>query len=278
MTDNTNHFYLSVFKCIVKVKVETEELFSVLNKVYGAMIISNPVIQPALSYIVRYKEPGSSEMVISREGINDLITDDLGRFIFLFEKDMTIELQKLRSDLLFIHSAALEYNNKALLLVAPSGTGKSTTTWAMVNSGFNYLSDELAPIDLQRMAIHPYPHAINLKAKPPLFELPDDTLYTSQTLHVPCNSFSNKINSELIDLNVIFFLEYDPELSEPEIIVMNKSEAIANLYANSLNILAHDKNDNGLHAAIEIVSNVKVYRLISNELEKTCKEIKSQMS
>ena len=193
----------------------------------------------------------------------------------IFEKDMTIEIQKIRSDLLFIHSAALEYQEKGLLLVAPSGTGKSTTAWGLINTGFNYLSDELAPIDLNSMMVHPYPHAICLKSRPPMFELPDSCLFTSQTIHVHGEMLTESIKHNPVLLKAIIFLEYHPTISEPEISKISRAEAAAKLYANSLNILAHSNYDYGMDAAIKIATAIQSYRLFSNQLDKTCNKIKS---
>ena len=258
------------------VNIESIRLISILKKVYGSMVVANTNLQPDLEYTITENQADPINwLTISRAGIDDLITDDIGEFIFFFEKDMTIELQKLRPDLLFIHSAALEYEGKGLLLVAPSGTGKSTTAWVMINSGFTYLSDELAPIGINTMSINPYPHALCLKSKPPVFELPDDTLYTSQTIHVPLKSDATKRQTPL---RVIFFLEFVAGLKEPEILAINAAEAAANLFANSLNILAHSIKDDGLNVAITMAKHVSCYKLKSNDLEKTCRAVKLLMN
>ena len=57
------------------------------------------------------------------------------------------------------------------------GTGKSTLTLALAEHGLEYLSDELAPVDLERLTVAPYPHAVCLKsAPPPPYDLPQGTL------------------------------------------------------------------------------------------------------
>jgi hypothetical protein len=137
-----------------------------------------------------------------------MMASDDGEFLFLFEKDMTIELQKHRSDLYFIHSAALEFAGKAFLLVAPSRGGKSTTTWGLLHHGLRYLSDELAPIRLETMEVYPYPHAICLKQKQPQpYLLSDRTLYTSRTMHVPTELLPGEIGERPTPLIAIFFLQ-----------------------------------------------------------------------
>ena len=67
---------------------------------------------------------------------------------YMLEKDMAVELQKRRSELLFLHSAAVERGNEACLLAAEAGSGKSTTTWALLHHGFRRtLSDRETAVD-----------------------------------------------------------------------------------------------------------------------------------
>jgi len=274
MNSYNKKIYLSIFNRYILAQVNSEDLYKMINHVYGAMITHKPKCEPHLSYILIKID--LDHMSITREGDSSkYFASSLSELLFLFEKDMTIELQKIRSDLLFIHSAALTIDGEAILLVAPSGTGKSTTAWAMINSGFSYLSDELAPIDLNSLTVMPYPHALCLKAIPPIFKLPDDTLYTSHTIHVPINEFCD---NNVRPLKAIFYLEFNAESVKPEIHRVTTAEAAANLYANSLNILAHGENDSGLNVAIKVAGQVNNYKLKSNDLEKTCKEIKLLMN
>lgn len=275
-----HHIVLFIFNCTIDVRCYSSQLASILIDVYGAMQIDKAEDPPVLNYTIRVEltdELDQNNFIIEREGCDELVTQDISEFIFFFEKDMTIELQKIRSDLLFIHSAVVEFEGAAMLLVAPSGTGKSTTTWALLNNGFSYLSDELAPIDLTTMTIHPYPHAINLKARPPMYDLPDGCLFTSQTIHVPSTKYSNSIQFKPAVLKAIVFLEYNQTLSEPEISRVSTAQASAKLYANSLNILAHSSSDYGMMAAIKIASEAQNFQLYSNRLDKTCEKIKSML-
>jgi len=274
---------LSVFNCLVAIRINNTELSNILILVYGAMQVSGSNESAGhndvdnnnikLSYIITRNEL-NDEISICRDNGAEYFTTDIGEFIFLFEKDMTIELQIIRSDLLFIHSAVLNYKGQGLLLVAPSGTGKSTTSWAMLNSGFNYLSDELAPLDLDTMQVQAYPHALCLKAEPPVFSLPETSLYTSASIHVPVKSMPVNHHFESVKLSYIFYLEFDAELSEPLISPVSRAQATAQLFSNSLNSLAHDKGDSGMQAAMKVAAAVKNYSLKSNHLVKTCEKIR----
>lgn len=273
MTDSASCVSFSIIGCIIRVSIESAYLRAILLKMYGNMQLPDNDNVAAIEYEIKLLDSEVFQVSISRSGCADLNAYDIGEFIFLFEKDMTIEVQKLRPDLLFIHSAALAYQGRGLLLVAPSGTGKSTTSWVMLNCGFNYLSDELAPLDLNAMRIVPYPHALCLKAEPPVYPLPQSSLMTTRTIHVPINIEKKHADLASVSLDYVFYLEFDENIIEPVITQITTAQASAKLYANSLNILAHEQGEKGIQAAISVARRVNNYILKSNDLNKTCKQV-----
>ena len=80
--------------------------------------------------------------------------------LYVLEKSITLEAQRLRPSLYFVHGAAVEFEGCAVLLIGDPGAGKSTLTWALLHHGFSYLSDELAPIDEDTLSVYPYAHAM----------------------------------------------------------------------------------------------------------------------
>ena len=64
---------------------------------------------------------------------------------------------------LVIHAAVVERNNRAALLPAPPGSGKSTLCAALVLRGWRLLSDELALYHMETGLIHGMSRPINLK-------------------------------------------------------------------------------------------------------------------
>jgi len=66
---------------------------------------------------------------------------------------------------LVIHAAVIEKNDKAVVLPAPPGSGKSTLCAGLVMKGWRLLSDELALYDLQSGLIYGMARPISLKNK-----------------------------------------------------------------------------------------------------------------
>ena len=208
--------------------------------------------------------------VIARQG-SELHAANDGEFLFQLEKDLTIELQKLRRELYFIHGAALSTNGKGFLLLAPSGHGKSTTCWGLLHHGFSYLSDELAPVDLETLEIQPYTHALCLKEEPPVsYPLPAQALRTQTTMHVPGTLLP--VSTGEARLGALFFLTYRRQAAAPQIQAISRAEAATRLFAQALNPLAHAQD--GLDGAVAIAAKVPSFYVISAELSRTCELIK----
>lgn len=160
--------------------------------------------------------------------------------IYEFEKDMTQRVQLLRTDLFFIHGAALASGERCVVISGASGSGKSSLAWCMSHSGFDYLSDELAPIDPCKLQIEPYPHALCLKNAPlsgPA--LPDSTLYTAATIHVPARELRTRPLDQPCPLSFLVFI--DETVTGRDLVTrsISRAESAARLYANGLNQLSH---------------------------------------
>jgi hypothetical protein len=262
--------FLEILGCRVRIECRDPKTLELILANYGGMQGRNSA-SSQLDYVVESCRQGFN-LRISRRGSEPLTAADDGEFLFLIEKDMTIELQKLRRDLYFIHAAALTVSRRAFLLVGASQKGKSTMTWALLHHGFSYLSDELAPLNLDALEVLPYPHALCLKREPPgPYSLPDKTLRTSSTLHIPTRELPNFISFEPLPVRAIFFLEYDPSRRSPDVRRLSQAEAAARLFTQALNPLAHPED--GLAGAVAIAGKVPSFHLDSGDLRPTCELI-----
>jgi hypothetical protein len=253
----------------VAVACEGREPAELLGAVYGAFASRDGFADgvPVLDYSVARGPAG--EFLIRRRCEELSRADGTGSFLYEFEHDLTVELQKRRRDLYFLHAAALERAGRVVLLVAESGAGKSTTTWGLLHHGFRYASDELAPIDLSSGRVHGFPHALCLKADPPApYALPGGVLRTSRSRHVPVALLPCDLAPCPLPLDAIVFLQYQAERREPSIRPVAAAEATARLYVQALNPLAHPSD--GIDAALQIARGGRCFSLDAAELGATC--------
>jgi hypothetical protein len=265
--------HLRVLDVRIRVRCADPYSFGLLSTGYGAFVSAADT--PQIEYLIDQSEDGAFRIGGGGQP-PDTVGDDY-ELLYAFEKGMTMAVQRLRTDLLFLHAAALEHEGRAVLLIAPSGSGKSTTTWALLSHGLRYMSDELAPIDLETLRVELYPHALCLKAPPPEpFTLPEGSLHTSYTIHVPVTHLPGERAERPVPLAAVFCLRYEPAAPAPSIRPISTAEAAAHIYSNSLNLLAHARY--GLDAALTVARNGDCFELVTSDLRRSCELIKSRIS
>ena len=197
---------------------------------------------------------------------------DLGELVFQLEKAIIVAVQRCRPDLLFLHAAALERDRAVWLFVGASGSGKSTTAWGLLHHGFSYLSDELAPVDLDTLEVLAYPHALCLKRRPPpSYPLPAEAIDLGRTIHVPARSLPSAFRLDACALRAVVFVSHDARVRDPALHRVGTAEAAARLYVSTLNALAH--SGRGLDAVIRVAGRASCFVLQAGDLGRTCKLI-----
>lgn len=242
-------------------------LHDVLIAAFGAMVSRAPEAAVDLEYSV-HGSGLDAPFSIVRRGCAAMEGCGPSDFLYLLEKDLTIELQKRRAGLFFLHAAALDWQGEVCLLAGDSGRGKSTTTWGLLHRGFAYLSDELSPIDLDSLEVSTYPHALCLKQPPPAYPLPPEALHLGRTIHVPAWALPAETVTGSRPLGAVFVLEYRRELAEPRLFPLTPAEASARLYATALNALSHANH--GLEAVVKIAEAVPCFAVWTADLPATC--------
>ncbi len=249
---------LSIFDIRISIQCETPVIAEVILKGFSAFVVD----AESSAYDLRYQltHAPSNSYHIAREGQAPIVAKNNYELLYYFEKDLTIELELSRKDLFFVHGAVLELDGKAFLISAPSGSGKSTTTWALLHHGFNYLSDELAPIEIDSLRILPFPHALNQKKDPPApYDLPSAVFKTDRTMHIPVEALPCKVVDEPVKLAVMFYVRFNKNAEEPSITPVSAGEGCMHLFANGLNQLQHENK--GLAVATEIAQKVPAFRV-----------------
>ncbi len=199
--------------------------------------------------------------------------DDPDSFLFHLDDNLTIALQQQRSDLFFLHGAAVASDGRVAVLSAPSGTGKSTLALALLEEGLDYLSDELAPVDLQRLTVHPYPRALCLKALPPEpYRLPRGTVEVADCFHVPVHVLRSTVHRDPLPIAALIFLRRNTVTPARPARPLTTAAAAAHLLSNALNALAHPGA--GLDVAAALGRAVPCFELDSTDLRAACREVR----
>jgi hypothetical protein len=264
---------LNIFDIDIQVRCCDLDSYRLLSEAYSAFLARSRHCDLAIT-IEKQSDTG---YILLPAGQAPIPADNSSELIYYFEKTITLLMQEHRSKWYFIHGAALSYGDKGCLLIAPSGSGKSTTAWALLHHGFHYLSDELAPVDMDTLQVNPYPHAVCLKSSPPPpYQLPAGTLYTEHTIHVPTACLPGSVKRETVTVQAIFFVQYQPDAKTPAITPLSPAEAATRIYTNTLNQLAHANH--GLSHAVTLANNARCFQFITGDLETSALALSQTMA
>jgi hypothetical protein len=249
----------------VRIQCDDAGIRELLASYFGGMLEPGSRLGADLEYRVA---SGEGESRIYRGAREIGRARSPGGVLFLLKQDLVVEIQRARPELYFVHAAALEREGRALILVAESGGGKSTTTWALLHHGFRYGSDELAPVEPATRLVHAFPSALCLKSDPPdSFPLPASAIRTPEAVHVPVRALPAPLAQLPSPLASIVFVRYRPETQQPFVREVGGAEAGARLFAQALNALAHPQE--GLDAAINLARGSRCFSLETGDLRAT---------
>lgn len=256
---------------VIETRGDCEDGISVLRASYGHLEV--PDATPDLSYSI--DDSTSSGLRIQRN--TDVISVQRSADLLMhFDDDLVVQLQLLRPDLYFQHAAVVTLDERSFLFPAPRGHGKSTLSWALLQHGLRYSSDELGPINPTDLTVAPFSRAICLKSNPPIpYEAPADLLQGQDPLHVPVRCLAQPPVDTPVPLAGVFFPRFDPNAAQPRVQEIGTAKAAARLYSNALNPLAHPGS--GLDVAVDIATRVPCFELTSSRLGATCELVLETM-
>jgi hypothetical protein len=245
--------------CRFDVHCATDPIAALIEDVFGALAAPPDIAAaPHREYFVdgtprntyRVSSAGSAQEFADADGL-----------LFHLDKLIAIDLQHLRADLFFVHGAAIARRGRAAVLSAPPGTGKSKLALAALQHGFDYFSDELAPIDLSRLTVCAYPRAPHLK--------------TPERRYVPVMTMgSAAVAPRTAWLGALVFLRRDGERFDG-LRRLTAASAAAHLMANTLNLLAHASA--GLDGAAAICQAVSCFELDVTDLAAASEALRGQL-
>jgi len=267
-----HHFALRICDRHFLIESEDDESASLVRAGFGAMLVDPSSSSPLARRYHVGRAPSGPGFRLATNDDEPVQLEDAGDLLFHLDKDLTIALQLQRADLFFLHAAAVALDDRAVVLSAPSGTGKSTLTLALLEDGFDYLSDELAPIDVQRLAVHPFPHALCLKSPPPApYCLPKGALRTGERYHLPADSLRGGARTQSLPVAAFIFVRRGSRTTAAYRPI-TRGAASAHLMSNALNSLSHPAA--GLDVAALLSQTAPCFELDSDDLGAACHAVR----
>lgn len=151
----TGRVYVSFEGTLVSVASDIPDVTSWISFCFRAMIAGSSTRHAPVSAL-EINRTGNGYTLI-RDGQTLLEVDNLNRVLQRTRHEVIQAHVDHRTDLLWLHAGAVALAAGAVLFVGPTGSGKSSLTGRLVEAGWSYLSDDIAPLHPDTLAVHPYP-------------------------------------------------------------------------------------------------------------------------
>ena len=173
-------------------------------------------------------------------------------------------LMDVRADLLWVHAGAVTRQAGAVLFPGSYGRGKSTLATSLCARGWQYLSDDLAPIDLVAERVYPFPQAPRLREHQGK-ELPRESLNELTKNEVLLDP--GVIGKRSAKIRALIFPEFSLN-GATELVVYSKSMAVLGLIQNAVNFNVH--NSETVTRLCGLVEKLPTYSLPFSDAKKAC--------
>lgn len=180
---------------------------------------------------------------------------------------------------LLLHAAAAAANGSAIVLPAPTESGKSTLVAGLVLRGLGYLTDEVTAVHPATLDVDPYPKALSIELgswdaldnlRPPLDAR--FNRFADEQWHVVPDAIRPGAVADPCPARLVVSPRFEPG-AKTRIEAISRAEGVLLLAENSFNFASHKSE--GLNLLAEVVRRCDCYRLTIGSLEDACDEIMS---
>jgi hypothetical protein len=113
-------------------------------------------------YLVRDLEGENTTIYFKSHPVDKVYMNAIGVFVQAQVLEPVMYFKLLEQNILFMHAAGVMKGDAGYLFPAHGGTGKTTTSMALLAHGFRLLGDDLLFVDLDSRVVHPYPRPLHL--------------------------------------------------------------------------------------------------------------------
>ncbi|MGH9291703.1 MAG: hypothetical protein ACRD0B_00305 [Acidimicrobiales bacterium] len=270
-------YELCKFACLVQ--SNDPELRRLVELLLGPFAASKSAGSSGRTYLI--SRTGPERVSLQADGevvLSDVLAFEVFHFLLW---DVSQRAISSENEHLALHAGCVVRGGRGLVLPAPSGSGKSTLTAGLVAAGCDYLSDEVALLDLSTGMLRPFPRPLGMSQRAIGFlpglegRLPPElTIGDRPEGHVPPAAIRPNPLGGPCELAYVIVPEHvpgGPTRLEP----IRRSEAVLAMVGNAFNFGRF--KGAGLVALGPILQGVRPYRLRMGDLEEAVALVMSAM-
>ncbi len=252
--------YLNLpFQSCFSIQTESEQLIERLSMKYGTYASCKP--EKKIDFFLTVKKFGNESQIITP---NDEYTtsnplSEIDRYVF--------DNNFYTPNIFALHGAAVEWQKKCHLFLAPTTSGKTTLTAFLTRLGFGYITDDCILLDRSNFCVHPFTTPIQLReggidvltkhnAVPEKLQRLDESPAQKRFVYTPNNCVDHPI-----PLQNIFFIQLSN--CENKLVEMPSAERMIQIMKSPITNYPITRNYLGF---IALLSRVNCFKLIYSDM------------
>lgn len=215
----------------VEIVTAIPDIHATLTLWFAAMLELQP---SCIIKRVQITPTGDGYFMQAGETVQETIREELW-LLQAVKYEVVTGLIAARSDLLWFHAGAVVNDQGAIVVAGPGGSGKSTLVTHLYNQGWDYLSDDVIPLDLTTGKILPFPQTPRVRQNTGEL-VPSDRLAEVPKVEVILER--DRVCWEAVEVRAIVFAKYDPDTSA-QISPCSPGTSALELLRNCINFSDH---------------------------------------
>ncbi|MFC2165491.1 hypothetical protein ACFLT2_10920 [Acidobacteriota bacterium] len=241
----------------------TEEIVEVVTLFYPFYMRTERPEDVAHTYRI---EKEGEEWVLSKNGQVLVRMQGELEAVFSLEYDVEISVLQHRKDWLAFHAGCVAVGDKACIIAGNPDTGKTTTTFNLVEMGHKFMCEEIAFLDTESGEVLPYLQTPSLDKE--FIKVVKERFPVKRGEISPTGLFSVRYRPQLIqkepmELSTIVVPRRDPD-AQPEIIPLKPGEFLTEFlsYCFEPNV----DMENFLDNVITVLEKTQIVRLVYRDI------------
>jgi hypothetical protein len=229
-------------------------------------IVAETPTPPLHQYAIHH---ASHSVALIRNGRMEGTFGSLMEALIHLEEVIEVLLIKAVDDWAAFHAGAVENEGAGWLIAGNPDTGKTTTTFNLIEMGALFLCEEVSPVDPVNCLIHPYPQILTMSRRYAEAYRSDHAVNRGELILMDeevARYAPHQAGSDPVRLHVILLPAYDPD-SEPAIEVLSPEAAFTELLGYAFPPTGDDEDL--FDAVINICERSRIFRLRANSLQAT---------